>query len=82
MFDPDKVLINPESIESLFSGFQLKTIQIIATEGLGAICENSLMQLPEDAFMEWVDLLYEISDSKAILGSCEHLLYVGKKVVY
>ena len=76
----DAYFINPESIEFLFSGFQLKTIRIMATEGLGAMCENSLMQLSEEDFMEWVDLLYKISDRKLTWGSCEHLLYVGRKI--
>jgi S-adenosylmethionine-dependent methyltransferase len=76
----DAYFINPESIESLFSGFQLKTIRVLAAEALGAICENTLMQLSEEDFKEWVDLLYQISDRKVIWGSCEHLLYVGNKV--
>ncbi|MCG8500819.1 MAG: hypothetical protein MJB12_10495 [Firmicutes bacterium] len=62
------------------SEVQLKTIRIIAAEGLGAMCENTLMQLSEEDFMAWVDLLYQISDRKVIWGSCEHLLYVGKNV--
>lgn len=44
------------------------------------MCEKSLMQLPEEDFMEWVDLLYKISDHKVSWGSCEHLLYVGRKI--
>lgn len=57
------------------------TERIIATEGLGAMCENSLMQLPEEDFMEWIHLFYKISEHRVIWGSCEHLLYVGKKVI-
>jgi hypothetical protein len=63
----------------MFSGFPVKTVRIMATEGLGAMCEDSLMQLPEKDFMEWVDLLYKISENKVIWDSCEHLLYVGIK---
>jgi hypothetical protein len=50
----------------MFSGFPVKTVRIMATEGLGAMCEDSLMQLPEKDFMEWVDLLYKISENKVI----------------
>jgi len=76
----DAYFINPGDIESLFSEFHLKTIRIMAAEGLGAVCENSLIQLSEEDFQEWVDLFYKISDSKVIWGSCEHLLYIGRKV--
>lgn len=75
----DAYFFNPESIETVFSEFSLKTIRIMAAEGLGAMCENSLMQLSEEDFQEWVDLLYKISDRKVIWGSCEHLLYIGRK---
>lgn len=76
----DAYFFNPENIESLFSEHRLKTIRIMATEGIGPMCENSLMQLSEEDFQEWVDLLYKISDRKVIWGSCEHLLYIGKKI--
>lgn len=75
----DAYFIDPENIESLFSGFPLRTIRIMATEGLGNIRESELMQLPEEDFMEWIDLLYAISDKKTVWGSCAHLLYVGRK---
>lgn len=76
----DAFFINPENIEVLFSEFQLDTIRIMATEGLGALCESSLMQLEEEDFQEWLDLFYKISDKKVVWGSCEHLLYIGRKV--
>ena len=76
----DAYFIDPENIESLFSDFPIMTMRIMATEGLGNMRESSLMQLPEEDFMEWIDLLYEMSDKKAVLGSCAHLLYVGRKI--
>lgn len=75
----DAYFICPEDIEALFSEFPVRPIRIMAAEGLGAMCENSLMQLPEEDFLEWVDLLYHISDNKVTWGSCEHLLYIGRK---
>lgn len=76
----DAYFINPEDIDSLFSRFQIKTIRIIAAEGLGILCENTLMQLKEEDFQEWMDLFYRISSNKVVWGSCEHLLYIGRKV--
>lgn len=75
----DAYFINPENIEELFSEFQLETMRIMAVEGLGAMCENSLMQLLEEDFKEWIELLYKISGNRCVWGSCEHLLYIGRK---
>lgn len=75
----DAYFVNPEKIEDIFSQFRLKTLRIMATEGLGALCESSLMQLPEEDFQEWIDLLYKISGNKVIWGCCEHFIYVAKK---
>lgn len=75
----DAYFIKPESIETMFSDFKLDTIRIMATEGLGAMCESQLMKLSEEDFQEWLDLLYKLSANKDILGSCEHLLYIGRK---
>lgn len=71
--------VDPESIVPFFTGFELKTIRLIAAEGLGVPYERQLMQLPEDKFQEWVDLFYTIADHKAALGTCSHFLYIGKK---
>lgn len=71
---------DPESIIPFFFGFQLRTIRLMAAEGLGMPLEDSLMQLPEDKFQEWIDLFYEIADHKATLGACGHFLYIGKKI--
>lgn len=75
----DAFFINPENIEALASDLKLETLRVMAIEGLGALCETSLMQLPEETFQEWLDLLYKISGNKVIWGSCEHLLYIGRK---
>lgn len=75
----DAYFINPESVETLTTSVGLQTIRIMATEGLGAACEASLMQLSENDFKEWIDLFYRIAPNKVIWGSCEHLLYVGRK---
>ena len=76
----DAYFINPDSIEAFMGGFKISKIRLIATEGLGALAEPALMQLPQDIFQHWIDLFYEISDNSNILGSCEHLLYIGRKV--
>ena len=74
------LVLKIEVLEALTSSFDLDTIRILATEGLGAMCEATLMKLSEDDFQDWIDLFYEISDNKVVWGACEHLLYVGRKI--
>lgn len=76
----DAFFINPDEVEAFAEGFNISKIKFMATEGLGALCEDTLMKLTEDDFIEWLDLFYKVSDSKSILGACEHLLYIGRKV--
>lgn len=76
----DAYFIKPENIEVLFKGFKLETVRIMAAEGLGALREDIMKSFSEEDFQEWMELLYKISDHNAILGSCEHLLYIGRKV--
>lgn len=75
----DAYFINPNNIETFFSEFGIESIRLMATECLGALCENLLMHLSEEDFHEWIDLFYEISDNKVLWGSCEHLLFIGRK---
>jgi len=47
---------------------------------MSGVCEESLKSLPEEDFMEWIDLFYKIADHEMVFGSSMHLLYVGRKV--
>ena len=73
--------IDPADILPFFSEFQIQKLRLIAQEGLGMPLEGRLMQQPDDKFREWVDLLYMIADHEAVYGACNHLLYVGRKML-
>lgn len=75
----DAYFINPNYIEPFMSGFGLKTLGIHAVESLGILAEEKLMQLPEEDFQDWLDVLETISVEPVQWGSCEHLLYIGRK---
>ena len=61
------------------SRFNLKAHKILAVEGLGAMAEEKLMQLPEEDFQKWLDVFQATSENPVVWGSCEHLLYIGRK---
>ncbi len=75
----DAYFIYPSMVKTFFEGFDIKTIRLMAAEGVGVLCESSLQSLPEEDFMEWIDLFYKIADHEAVLGSSMHLLYIGRK---
>lgn len=75
----DAYFFNPDHIESFMSKFNLRTLRTMAVEGLGAMVEEKLMQLPEVEFQNWLDVFEVISESPVVWGSCEHLLYIGQK---
>jgi len=76
----DAYFFDPERIEEFMARFKLETLKVMAVEGLGALVEEKLMQLKEEDFQDWLDVLEAISSNKVVWGSCEHLLYVARKV--
>ena len=75
----DAYFINPDDVEELMKVYNISKLKFFSTEGLGSLCERELSQLPENIFQEWIDLFYCISENNNILGSSEHLLYIGRK---
>lgn len=76
----DAYFMNPDNIAPFMARFPLKPVKIMAVEGLAALLEERLMQLSEDQFLNWIDILEAICEHPAIFGCCEHLLYVGEKL--
>lgn len=75
----DAYFIDPSNIKPFFRGFDIEAVKLMAAEGVGILCEDSLQSLPEEEFMEWIDLFYKIADHETVLGSSMHLLYIGRK---
>ncbi len=76
----DAYFENPAKIRAFFDKLGIEAIKLMAAEGIGILCEDSLKNLPEEDFMEWIDLFYKIADHEMVLGSSMHLLYIGRKV--
>lgn len=76
----DAYFMHPANIKPVFDELGIETLKIMAAEGVGILCEESLKSLPEEDFMEWIDLFYKIADHEMVLGSSMHLLYIGRKV--
>lgn len=75
----DAYFIRPEEARAFMEGFGLRDGTLYATECLGAASEANLAALTEEQFLRWISLLASIAAEPAVLGSCEHLLYIGCK---
>ncbi len=78
----DAYFIHPLSIKNFFIQFGLEPLYLGAVEGPGCLVEDKIMQLDEQAFQSWLDVFGRVSEDPVILGSCEHLLYTGRKIRY
>jgi len=71
--------INPSEIEKFMDKFKMKKVIISGIEGIPAQSEKKLYKLSEKAYNEWIDLIFEISKDPSTWGSCEHMIYIGRK---
>lgn len=72
--------MRPDHIEGFMSSFNIGKIVLTGVEGLPAQSESRLYSLPEDAYQEWLDIIYHTSRDPVTWGACEHFLFIGRKV--
>lgn len=72
--------INPLEIELFMDKFSLDKKVITGVEGLPGQSEEKLNSLSEEAYQEWIDLIYRTSTNPMTWASCEHFLYIGEKI--
>jgi len=72
--------IDPKEIENFMNKFNLHKKVITGIEGLIAQSEDKVNSLSKEAYKEWIDLIYKTSTNPITWASCEHFLYIGKKV--
>jgi S-adenosylmethionine-dependent methyltransferase len=75
----DAWFTHPCDVEPFMARFPLEKIVLLAAEGLGILVEPALTALPEEQFLQWIDLFYNIAVNPETHGACEHLLYIGRK---
>lgn len=73
---------NPSNIKEYMETYNIKTERIVATEGyLGRFVENCLDKLSEKELNEYIEYCFKLSTEPSLLGACEHILYLGRKMV-
>ena len=71
----------PEELQGLFEKQNVETLDLVALEGLSSHLEEATNRLYEDKekWNMWVDIVIRTCNQPSIVGTAEHILYVGKK---
>lgn len=69
----------PEDVLPLMEGAGLKTLALLAAEGIAAGHEQHINALEEAAFAFWLELNYRFCRDPHLLGAADHLLYIGER---
>lgn len=69
---------NPNSIIEFIESFGVETIVLTAAECL-LTHHNELRYLPQDIYDSILEVTYHYAKNPSLFGSCEHLLYIGRK---
>jgi len=77
----DAYLFSPAELKELVERYSVRTLDIASCEGLSAHLQEETNTLYQDKNMWqfWLDLVIKTCNDPCILGSGEHLLYVGRK---
>jgi SAM-dependent methyltransferase len=69
----------PSEIAPLLEVMGFKTLVLAGVEPAISADDESYNKLQGKQRHQWLDLLYEMSTEKSIIGASRHLLYIGKK---
>jgi SAM-dependent methyltransferase len=68
---------NPEEAKDLMSSFGLQQIIFAGVENILNSKEKEINMLEEKEYKKWIDICYELSQDKNLIGTSEHFLYIG-----
>jgi 2-polyprenyl-3-methyl-5-hydroxy-6-metoxy-1,4-benzoquinol methylase len=79
--DQDSLFINdsPEQILEAMSRHNLTKLHLIATDGIKFAFRDSLNELDDKTFNDYLDVWFQMCEVGSLLGYSEHCLYIGRK---
>src|SRR6059036_788766 len=77
----DAYFASPGEVKPLMEQEGFETLDLIGCEGIVSLIEEKVNALTGREFDEWVELNRQLGRDPSVQGACEHLLYVGKKVM-
>jgi len=71
----------PEELKELFEGLRVETLDLVALEGLSSHLQRATNRLykEKEKWNVWVDIVLKTCNHPSIVGTAEHILYIGKK---
>jgi SAM-dependent methyltransferase len=76
----DAWFARPAEVRPWMESFGLRTLTLLAAEGLVTGHEQHINALDEVSFEFWADLNYRFAPDPHLYGAADHLLYVGEKL--
>lgn len=78
---PDAYFWHPRELKELFESKGLETLQMATCEGLSSHLQGETNKLYRDKekWAKWTELILKTCTDPVLLGTGEHLLYVGQK---
>jgi 2-polyprenyl-3-methyl-5-hydroxy-6-metoxy-1,4-benzoquinol methylase len=70
---------HPAEIQPFMESFGLRTLGLLACEGVISMIEDKVNALDDEAWTAWVELNYQLGKDPSVHGIAEHLLYIGEK---
>jgi ubiquinone/menaquinone biosynthesis C-methylase UbiE len=71
----------PEELQELFEKLNIETLDLVGLEGLSSHLPRATNRLHKDKekWNMWVDIILKTCNHQSIVGTAEHVLYIGKK---
>ncbi|MCR1897960.1 class I SAM-dependent methyltransferase [Irregularibacter muris] len=69
---------SPKEAKELMNRFGLKEIIFAGVENILNYKEKEINRLEEKEYKKWLDICYKLSKDNNVIGTSEHLLYIGR----
>lgn len=71
----------PEELRELFEKQNVETLDLVGLEGLSSHLEEATNELYRDreTWEMWMDIIIKTCNHPSVVGTAEHILYVGRK---
>ncbi len=70
---------NPNEARNLMNSFGIKELTFAGVENILNSKEKEINMLDENQYEKWINICYKLSQDENLLGTSEHLLYIGRK---
>lgn len=75
----DAWLVHPSEVRPLFERYGLRSLDLIACEGIISLIEEQVNETQDELWDAWVNLNYRLCRDPWAQAAADHLLYIGMK---